>query len=188
MFASISTFGLFHIAVSVLPIFLGLFAFLRDGKIDPGNRIGKLYVLTMLLGSVSSWGFLPSKGFTPGQVLTLVTLALLLAGTLTLRGAWRRPGYVQTVSLSASYLLLMVFATTETLTRLPIGNPFASGPADPALLPVRLVLLAGFVLGLGYQLLRLRTAQVQQSMPKAANGPRGSLPPRLVADTVNAVR
>src|SRR5262245_29940319 len=115
MSPTISAFGLLHTAVSVLPIFLGLFAFLRDGKIDPRNRAGKLYLLTMFLGAVSSWGFLPTKGVTPGQVLTLITLALLLAATFTLRGTWRQPGYVQTISLSASYLLLMVFTTTETL-------------------------------------------------------------------------
>jgi len=159
MFTSISAFGLFHTAVSVLPIFFGLFAFVRDGKIDPKNRVGKLYLLTMFIGSVTSWGFIPTKGFTPGQVLTLITLALLFLGTLTLRGRRREEGYVQAISLSASYLLLMVFATTETLTRLPVGNPFASGPTDPALTPVRLVLLVGFVLGLGYQLVRIRAAK-----------------------------
>jgi hypothetical protein len=153
-----SPFGLFHTAVSVLPIGFGLLAFVRDGKIDPTNRVGKLYLVTMLLGSVTSWGFIPSKGFTPGQVLTLITLALLFTGTLTLRGRWREAGYVQTICLSASYLLLMVFATTETLTRLPVDSPFASGPTDPALTPVRLGLLAAFVLGLGYQVFRLRAS------------------------------
>jgi hypothetical protein len=171
MFASISAFGLFHTAVSILPIFLGLFAFLRDGKIAPKNRLGQSYLLTMLVGSVSSWGFIPTTGFTPGQVLTLITLALLFAGTFTLRGKWREGGYVQTISLSASYLLLMVFATTETLTRLPVGNPFASGPTDPALTPIRLGLLVAFVLGLGYQLRRLRlTTSPWRSRPTPSAG------------------
>ena len=65
---------------------------------------------------------------------------------------------MQTASLTASYLLLMVFTTTETLTRVPAGRPFASGPTDPALLPVRLALLAAFAAGLSYQLLKLRAA------------------------------
>lgn len=152
-----SPLGLVHTAISVLPIGLGLVAFLRDGKIDPRNRLGKMYLATMLLGVVTSFGFIPSKGFTPGQVLTLATLGTLLAGMVTIRGERRKPGYVQTISLSASYLLLMVFATTETLTRFPLEQPFASGPTDPALLPVRLALLVLFVAGLGYQMLRLRT-------------------------------
>ncbi len=48
----------------------------------------------------------------------------------------------------------MFFATTETLTRLPLDHPFAIGPTDPALLPVRLGLLVALVLGVGYQLFR----------------------------------
>src|SRR5262249_9596904 len=104
----------------------------------------------------------------PAQVLTLLTLALLFTATFTFRGEWRRPGVVQTVSLSASYLLLMVFTTTEVLTRLPAAHPFASGPADPALLPIRLVLLAGFVVGLGYQLLQLRAERAGEGTGRVA--------------------
>jgi hypothetical protein len=152
MFAAMSAFGAFHTAISVLPIFLGLYAFLRDGKIDPRNLVGKLYLLTMLAGSVSSWGFIPERGFTPGQVLTLITLALLAAGTFTLRGGWRGDDAVQTLALSASYFLLMVFTTTETLVRLPLGHPFATGPDDPALLPIRLALLVAYLAGVWYQL------------------------------------
>jgi hypothetical protein len=154
---------IFHTAVSVLPIGFGLFAFARDGKIDPRSRLGKLYVLTMLIGSVSALGFVATKGFNPAQVLTLATLGLLAAATLTVRGHWRGPGYVQTISLTTSYLLLMVFTTTETLTRVPVGHPFATGPADPALIPVRLGLLAAFALGLGYQLLKLRAENAQDA-------------------------
>lgn len=154
-----SPLGIVHTAVSVLPIGFGLFAFARYGAIDPRTRVGKLYLLTMLLGSVTSWGFIATKGFTPGQVLTLITLALLAVGTFTLRGTRRSPGYVQTFALSATYLLLMVFATTETLTRVPVGHPFATGPNDPALVPIRLTLLAAFVIGVAYQMLKLRTTK-----------------------------
>lgn len=82
---------------------------------------------------------------------------LLAVGTLTPRGTWRKAGYTQTVALSASYLLLWVFLTTETLKRFPTGRPFASGPADPALIPIRLTLLGLFVIGVTYQVLKLRS-------------------------------
>jgi hypothetical protein len=146
-----------HTAVSVLPVGLGLLAFARKGRIDPRTQLGKWYVGTMLVGSVTAFAFIPRLGFTPGEVLTLVTLALLAVGTVTLRGEWRRNGYVQTVALSTTYLLLMVFATTETLKHFPVGHPFAASAADPALLPVRLGLLAAYLVGLTYQLLRLRS-------------------------------
>lgn len=156
-----SAFTLFHTAVSVLPIGFGFAAFLRQGTINPTTRHGRLYVAPMLAGSISSFGFLLTFGFTPGQVLTLLTLALLAVGTLTLRGRWRGPGYVQTIALSTSYLLLMVFATTETLKRFPVGHPFAAGPTDPSLIPVRLALLALFAVGLTFQIRTLRKSARQ---------------------------
>ena len=151
-----TAFILLHTAVSVLPIGFGLVSFARYGKIDPKTRLGKWYLGTMFAGAVSGFGFLLTLGFTPGQVFGLVTLALLAIGTLSLRGSWRKPGYTQTAALSTSFLMLMVFATTETLKRFPSGQPFASGPSDPALIPVRLALLALFVLGLTYQTLKIR--------------------------------
>jgi hypothetical protein len=151
-----TAFTLLHTAVSVLPVGFGLAAFARHGTIDPQTRTGKWYLGTMLAGTVTGFGFIPTLGFTPGQVLGLFTLALLVVGTLTFRGHWRKPGYIQTVALTTSFLMLMVFFTTETLKRFPLGHPFAAGPADPSLVPVRLALLVAYVATLGIQLRKVR--------------------------------
>ncbi len=110
----------------------------------------------MLMGCVTAFGFIFTKGFSPAQVLTVATLAILYFGTFTLRGRLRTTGLVQIICLSTSYFLLMFFTTTETLTRLPADHPFASGPTDPALNPVRLGLLATFVIGVAYQVIQQR--------------------------------
>lgn len=154
-----TAFTIAHTAVSLLPIGIGLAALARHRAIDPKTRLGKWYIGTMLVGSVSGLGFILTLGFTPGQVLGLFTIALLAVGTLTLRGRWRGPGYLQALTLSGSYFMLWVFATTETLKRFPTGKPFATGPNDPALLPVRLVLLALFALGAMYQVRAIRAAR-----------------------------
>lgn len=154
-----TAFALLHTIVSVLPVGFGLAAFARHGAIDPKTRLGKWYIGTMLAGTVSGFGFILTIGFTPGQVLGLITLALLAVGTHTIRGTWRSAWYTQTLALSASYLMLWVFLTTETLKRFPTGRPFASGPADPSLIPVRLALLALFVVGVTYQVLKIRAAR-----------------------------
>ena len=154
-----NAFTLLHTAISILPIGFGLAAFARDGKIDPKTRLGKWYIGTMIAGSVSGFGFIWTLGFTPGQVLGIVTLALLAVGTLTLRGQWRESGYLQTVALSASYFMLMVFTTTEALKRFPVSRPFASGPSDPSLIPVRLALVALFAIGVSYQLITIRLSR-----------------------------
>jgi hypothetical protein len=160
-----SAFGLFHTAVSLLAVPLGLLAFVRDGKIDPTNRVGKLYLAAMLIGSLTAFGFILTNGLNPAQALTVATLVVLFVGTFARRAKWlgRAAAYVETISLSTSYLLLMVFTTTETLTRLPAGHPFAAGPDSPELMPVRLVLLVAFVLGLGYQLFKLHAGQKSHS-------------------------
>lgn len=155
-----TAFTLVHTAISLLPVGFGLAAFARHGAIDPGTRLGRWYLGTMFAGSVSSFGFLPTLGFTPGQVLTLVTLALLVVGTVTVRGRWRTPGYTQAFALTTSFLLLMVFLTTETLKRVPVNHPFATGPADPSLIPVRLGLLAVYAAVLGYQVWKVHAGRV----------------------------
>ena len=154
-----TAFTLLHTIVSTLPVAFGLAAYLRHGAIDPTTRTGRWYLGTLLAGTVTGFGFLFTLGFTPGQVLGLITLTLIAVGTLTPRGTWRAAGYTQTIALSASYLLLWVFFTTETLKRFPSGRPFATGADDPSLLPVRLVLLAVFVAGVTYQVLKIRAAR-----------------------------
>ena len=155
-----TAFTLAHTAVSVLPVGFGLYALARYGRIDPATRSGKWYVGTMAAGAVSGLVFVATLGFTPGQVLGLGTLALVLAGTFTLGGRPRKPGYAQTIALTTSYLMLWVFLTTETLKRFPLGQPFAAGADDPALLPVRVGLLVGYAAVLGRQLWRIHAERV----------------------------
>lgn len=163
-----SLFGLFHTAISLLPVGLGALAFWRDGKIDLRTHVGKWYLATMLAGSISAFGFILTKGFTPPQVLTLVTLAVLGAAVGAERWLGRIGRYVSTVSWSLSYLLLWVFTTTETLTRVPVGHPFAAGPDAPELIPVRMALLAAFLVGTGLQIAHLRSEGRQGEASVAA--------------------
>lgn len=158
-----NTFTLAHTAISLLAVGFGLAAFLRHGGIDLRTRLGKWYLGTMLAGTVSGFGFLFKFGFTPGQVLGLFTLGLLVLGMFTLQGQWRKSGYVQTIAFSTSYFMLMVFTTTETLKHFPVSHPYAANANDPSLIPVRLVLLALFVTGVTYQVLKIRAANRVES-------------------------
>ena len=126
-----SPFGIFHTAVSILPIGFGLFAFVRDERIDPENRVGKLYLGTMLLGCVTAFGFIATKGFSPAQMLTVVTLALLFGGIFTVRGRRRGPGLMQTICLSATYFLLMFLTTTEGADQTSRRSPVRVGTDRP---------------------------------------------------------
>ena len=122
-----TAFTLAHTAVSVLPVGFGLNALARYGRIDPATRSGNRYVGTLAAGAVSGLGFIATRGFIPGQILGLVTLAPVLAGAFALGGRWRKPGYARTAALTTSSLMLMVFLTAETLKRLPPGHPVSAG-------------------------------------------------------------
>jgi uncharacterized membrane protein len=160
MIGGLTPFGVFHTAVSILPIGFGLYALVRDGKIDPRNGLGQLYVLTMLVGCITGLMIYHHGGFGPGHVLSIIPLLLVLVGALAGRGNWfgRATSYVETICLSTSYFFLMFFFTTESLTRLPPDHPYAASADAPELLPVRLVLLVLLVAGIGFQVVRLRAA------------------------------
>ena len=158
MSSSLSTLGLVHTVISIAPLVLGGVAFAREGRIDPRHPLGKLYVATMVASIVTSFGLSSRVGFNPGHALGLLALALMLAGAVagTVRGLGRAIPYVRTLSFSASFLLLLIPGVNETLTRLPAGQPLASGPESPLVQKCLLVVTFLFLLGSSYQVARLR--------------------------------
>jgi len=156
----ITPFGAFHTAISLLPIPLGIYCFVRFGKIDPRSPAGSAYLLTMLAGSVTGLMIFHHGGFGPGHVLSILTIVLLALGAFAARVAWfgRSAPYVETISLSMSFFLLMFFLTTESLTRLPPEHPFAPSQEAAELIPVRVVLLLALIAGVIYQVIVLRKA------------------------------
>jgi uncharacterized membrane protein len=157
---AITPFGALHTVISLLPAAIGVYAFVQNGKIDPATRAGKLYLVTMLLGSVTGLMIFHHGGFGPGHVLSILTILLVLTGVGARRVGWfgASAPYVETISLSLSFFLLCFFLTTEGLTRLPPEHPYAPSQEAVELLPVRLVLLVGLLVGVGYQIVKQRKA------------------------------
>jgi hypothetical protein len=153
-----SAFGLFHTVLSVIPVVSGGWAFLRDGRIDPATRVGKLYLFGMVASIVTSFGLSSTGGFNPGHGLGLLALLLMGVGVLAPRLGWLGRGvpYVRTLALSASFLVLLVPGINETLTRLPAGQPIASGPQSPPVQAALLGALVLFLIGSTYQVMKLR--------------------------------
>ncbi len=144
----------------------GLIALVAEGRISPRTRLGQIYLGTMLVATVSAFGFIPSRGFDGPQFVTLLTLAFLFAGTFTLGGRLRSEGYFQTIVFSATYLELVVFAAGELLTRVPPEHPFATTPTDPAIRPVYVGLFLIFVIGVGFQMFKLRKTNEAIASPR----------------------
>lgn len=153
-----STLGIIHTLVSVPPIVFGVWAFVRDGRIDPGTRVGKAYVISMVASVVTSFGLSSTGGFNPGHALGLLTLLLMAVGAAA-HGAsvfGRASEYVRTLTYSASFMLLLLPGINETLTRLPANKPLADSPQSPLVQAVLATLLGLFLCGAAYQVFRLR--------------------------------
>ncbi len=150
--------GAVHTVLSLVPLIAGLLAFRRHGRIDPAGGLGKVYWAGMIASVVTTFGLSSTGGFNPGHALGLLTLLVMAVATAAPRIAFlgRAAGYLQVGLMSFSFMLLLVPGTNETLSRLPAGHPIGQGPDSP---PVKLALACVFVLfllGTGYQMLRLR--------------------------------
>lgn len=155
MLPQLSALGWFHTLGSLPALPIGLMLLFRHGRIDPATRWGKLYLLFMFTGAIT--GVLVIRD-APGVLISILSLGALAIGSTvrfaTPLGPHRR--WIETVAMSTSFFTLLLPSLTETLTRLPAGNPVAASPQAPMVVALQLALLAGLVVGVTLQLLRLR--------------------------------
>lgn len=147
----LSVLGIVHTAISLVPVVAGVYSFAKYRSIQPATRSGKVYLGGLLLAVLTAFGLSSTGGFNPGHALGILAL-LAVSGSLLIPRlsflGWARP-YLATFGLSFSFFLTLVPGINETLTRLPAGQPLASGPEHPlvqgTLLAWVVIFLAGFV-------------------------------------------
>ena len=153
--------GAIHTLISIVALVAGFTCLIREGRIEPGGRLGRTYVWATVATCLTGFGIFQHGGFGPPHALGILTLVVL--GFAAWPGGARVFGarwpYVTTVTYSFTLLLHMIPGVTETFTRLPAGRPLFTGPEDPALQPVAGVLFALFVAGAIWQVARLRRAE-----------------------------
>lgn len=154
----LSVLGALHTAISLVPVIAGLYGFARHGTIDPARRSGKLYLGGLVLAVASSFTVSSTGGLNPGHAFGIVVLLVAFGGLLVNRLRFLgglRP-YLSTFALSLSFLLGLVPAINESLTRLPVSHPLASAPMAPVVLQSLSGCLVVFVIGFGAQCWMLR--------------------------------
>jgi uncharacterized membrane protein len=155
---ALSSFGIFHTAISLIAVAAGIIAFVRDREIDPSTRVGRLYVITTVITCVTGFGIFRHASIGPAHLLGVVTLIVLgiaaQAGKGKLFG--RASPYVETVGYSATFFFHMIPAITETATRLPVGKPLASSQEDPFILAAVGIVFVVFLISAALQVRRLR--------------------------------
>lgn len=162
---ALSTLGVLHTALSLIPLVAGAYGFVRHRAIDPATRSGKVYLTGLVLSVVSSFTVSSTGGLNPGHAFGVVVLLIASGGVLAARMRWlgRLAPYLSTFALSFSFLLSLVPGTNETLTRLPVAHPIAAAPMAPVVLQTLLGCFALFVVGYAAQCWRIHARRWSRS-------------------------
>lgn len=157
----ISPLGWLHTLGSLPAIPLAAYMLVRHGRIVPGTRAGRAYFWFMLLGVLTVY---PIAHQPISSIVATVTLAVLLLGYGISRWpmAKRFGKYIETISLSISVFLLMVPTVSESLRRLPVGDPLVTDLKDPLLLGAQGALFLALIVGIPLQMRALYKRKVLQ--------------------------
>ncbi len=150
----LTTLGIVHTAIGLVALVCGFWTLAKDKEISPANGTGRTYQVTTFFTAASGLGIFQHGGFGPPHVLSILTLLALAVGTAAaLRntfGRWSRD--VQAISYSATVLFHLIPGFTETLTRLPAGQPLLPNAEAPQFQLIYGALLLLFVIGITLQL------------------------------------
>jgi hypothetical protein len=126
----LSTLGVFHTFATVLALYLAFDNYLEFGRINLKSRSGFVYWLLTAFGCISTvWLVARTGQFGPGHALAAIIVALLVASWI-LESRIAKFTALQAILLTTTVLLSLIPAVMETLTRLPLNAPLASGPED----------------------------------------------------------
>jgi hypothetical protein len=147
----LTAIGWFHTLGSLPAVPIALYLLIRHGRILPGTAMGKAYLVFMFIGAIS--GVIVIKD-PPGVLISILSLGSLTVGSTIGRimALARHRWWIETAALSTSVFTLFLPSLTETLTRLPAGNPIADSPQAPLVVAVQLSLLLILIVGLTLQL------------------------------------
>jgi uncharacterized membrane protein len=149
----LSALGVVHTLFGIIAIAVGAWILYRDKEISPANQLGRIYLITTLLASVTALMIFRRGPFGPGHALAVLTLAALAVGMVAARtnlyGKYSR--YLQALSFSATLLFNAIPGITEALTRLPFDSPLFAGPEAPQFKTIYAVMVVLFVSGAALQ-------------------------------------
>jgi hypothetical protein len=127
----LTTLGALHTAISLVALWTGYQSLLQRGAIDPGQRLGQVYLWSTVATCLTGFGIFQRGGFNEAHMLGVLTLVVAGLALLPLRMHWWP--YAQTVLWTLTLFFHMVPGMTETFTRVPLGAPLFTGPDDPKL-------------------------------------------------------
>jgi uncharacterized membrane protein len=150
--------GVFHTAIGLVALVYAVIALKQDKLISLDSRAGLIYLWATLITTLTSFGIFQHGGFGKPHALAVMTMAALIVGTVAAKSTLfgRASRYVQAVSYTSTVLFHLIAGSTETLTRLPAGDPIAASPEAPIFQPIYGTLVVLLVIALFLQIRWLR--------------------------------
>lgn len=154
----LSTLGIFHTVVGIIALGAALASCLKYGKIDLDSKSGKGYFFGTIITSLTALGLSKHGGFNPGHIFSLLVFFLVVVSYVlhTKMKANKRARHFENFLLSFSFFLSMIPTVNETLTRIPLGHPFAKDSSDPLIGKILLPVFILFIAGTVYQIVQQR--------------------------------
>ncbi|MCC6927064.1 hypothetical protein [Novosphingobium sp.] len=156
--ANLTSIGLFHTAISLIALTVGFISLARNAEIRTEEAPGRVYLVSTVLTALSALLIHERTAFGPGHILAVLALGAiglgLIAGRNATPGSWRH--LLKALALSFTMLCHLIPGVSETLTRLPPGDPVAASFDSPLLAPIFLGLVVSYAVFALYQIVRLR--------------------------------
>ena len=157
----LTAFGILHTLIGLAALVAGLVGLIRDKEIVARSALGRFYFWTTMATAVTGLFIFHHGGVGPPHVLSVLTIITLgVAWVATNTAAFGRfARYVEVGAYTTTVVFHLVPGFTETLTRLPAGQPLAKGPEDPLLQGIFGVVFLIYFIVLGLQLRRVHKAR-----------------------------
>ena len=129
---NLTPLGLFHTLVSLVALVAMFVALYRDKAISPRTPIGRFYLWTLWITTLTGFPIFRHGKIMPPHILGVLTVLVLVVAFLA--GKRRFGGasvYVETISYSTTVLFMLIPTVTETLTRVPPSAPWVASPDEP---------------------------------------------------------
>jgi hypothetical protein len=144
---STSAFTLLHVVISLIGIATGLVAVLAmiGGRLYRGMTA--IFLITTALTSITGFMF-PFHGMTPGIILGILSMIVLLLAFVALygqklAGGWRGT-YVVSAGLALWFNVFVLFA--QSFAKIPALHAIAPTQASPAFGVTQLIVLVIFII------------------------------------------
>ena len=155
---NITAFGAFHTIIAIIGVVAGFVALIRHRQIRLDTAAGAVFFWFTIGAAVTGLFIFRRGSFGAPHVLSLLTLVVLALAWWAERrnGFGRLSGYATVLFNLTALFFHFIPAFVETLTRVPLGAPFATGPEDTRLFgPIGTAFVA-YLIGAVWQILRQR--------------------------------